>query len=164
MKILVVSDTHRETSALSWLLKKFRGRVDLLLHLGDCVSDAQEVMKDFPTVAFLGVLGNCDYRSGIGNFAYEGSFSAENKRIFYTHGHKYNVNFGLEYLASNAKMNGADIVFYGHTHVSHAELLGNVLVINPGSLTNPRDGSKGTYAYVEIDRDNVKYKISEVEI
>ena len=36
-------------------------------------------------------------------------------------------------------------------------------VINPGSISLPRDGTGGTYCVMEIDGSNVKYEIKEVE-
>lgn len=162
LKILVVSDSHGNTELLHSVVSKNRS-CDLVVHLGDNTADGTEVMKDFPTVAFLTVSGNCDMFSFSGTANTEGTFTAEERRIFYTHGHKYNVNFGIDYLVAQAKMQKADIALYGHTHVNFAEEKSGVLVINPGSISLPRDSSGGTYCVMEIDGSNVKYEIKEVE-
>lgn len=163
MKILVVSDSHGNTQLLHEIVGRNR-TCDLVIHLGDNASDGNEVMRDFPTVAYLAVTGNCDMGFALNNLNSEGSFAAEGHRIFYTHGHKYNVNFGNDVLVYQAKMKNADIALYGHTHVALAEEKGGVLVINPGSISLPRDGSCGTYCIIEIKGKDVKYKICEVEV
>lgn len=163
MNILVVSDSHGDTELLHDIISQNRAWCDLVIHLGDNLLDINEVMRDFPTVAKLGVLGNCDFASMYADAKYEGAFTAEKRRIFYTHGHKYNVNFGLEYLASTAKFNKADIALYGHTHVALCEEVSGVLVVNPGSISRPRDGSSGTYAKITVNEDKVDCKIIEVK-
>ena len=162
MNILVVSDTHRKTDTLYDVVAKYRSAIDLVIHLGDCYNDLQSVMVDFPTIASLSVLGNCDYNCFDASVKYEGTFKADQRRIFYTHGHKYNVKAGLEYLVFNAKIKDADIVLYGHTHIKQAVEKNGVLVINPGSLSSPRDNSKPSYALLEICGYDVSYDILEV--
>ncbi len=161
LKILVVSDTHGNTHLLHSVVSANR-TCDLVIHLGDHYADGDEVMRDFPTIAYLCVSGNCDIGSFLNKTNTEGCFTAEKRRIFYTHGHKYNVKYGTEYLAMQAKMNKADIALFGHTHVSLVEEKSGVLVINPGSLSFPRDGSSGSYCVLEINEDKVKYEIKEV--
>ena len=163
MKILVVSDTHGNTELLHEVGAKYRTSVDLVIHLGDNLSDANHVMLDFPTIALVGVKGNCDFSYMLSDAKNEACFTVESHRIFYTHGHKYNVKFGVEYLASNAKFNNCDIALFGHTHVGMTALCNGVLVINPGSLSCPRDNTRGTYCVLEIDNNDVNYKILEVE-
>lgn len=163
MKILVVSDTHGDVELLHDIVSKHRLSVDLVIHLGDNITDGNSVMADFPEVAFLGVKGNCDYYNLFSDSKYEGTFNADGRRIFYTHGHKYNVNFGVEYLVSNVKFNGCNVALFGHTHVGFAEEINGVLVINPGSLSRPRDATNGTYCILDISENSVNYKIVEVE-
>ena len=162
MKILIVSDTHGNIELLESVIKRYRLSVDMVIHLGDHLADFNGVMQDFPTMARLGVLGNCDFAWMQTGARFEGSFSAENRRIFYTHGHKYNVKYGLEYIISNAKLNKCDIVLFGHTHVSMCEEINGVLVINPGSLAYPRDNSNGSYALLTISGSNASCEILEV--
>lgn len=162
MKILVVSDSHGNTKLLYDIVSRNR-TCDLVIHLGDNTTDGSSVMSDFPTMAFLTVLGNCDLGVSLNNINPEGTFTAEGRRIFYTHGHRYNVNFGNDVLVYQAKMKNADIALYGHTHVSLAEEKGGVLVINPGSISLPRDGTCGTYCILEINGKDVKYQICEVQ-
>ncbi|MBR2021279.1 MAG: metallophosphoesterase [Clostridia bacterium] len=162
MKILVFSDTHGAVSQMKDVIGRNRADTDLVIHLGDNYKDLQSVMLDFPTIASLGVLGNCDFSIMNQNVRYEGCFTAEKRRIFYTHGHKFNVKAGLDYIVSNAILNNADIVLYGHTHIAMFKEYRGVAVINPGSLSCPRDESSGTYAVLEIANDKLKCSIMEI--
>lgn len=159
-KILVVSDSHGNTELLKRIVTE-NSSCELVIHLGDNAADANEVMRDFQTKANLSVLGNCDMGYFLDKVNYDGTFSVEERRIFYTHGHKYNAS--VDMMVAQAKMKNADIVLYGHTHVSFAEEIRGVLVINPGSISLPRDGTNGTYCVIEIDGKKVKHEIKEVE-
>lgn len=163
MKILVFSDTHGDISVMREIIQKNQHDTDLVIHLGDHLKDLQCVMLDFPNIANLGVLGNCDFASVYQNAGYEGCFNAEKIRIFYTHGHKFDVKFGHDYIISRARFNKADIVLYGHTHIAFFDEKNGVTVINPGSLSCPRDNSNGTYAVLKINRDKLKCEIVEIE-
>ncbi len=61
-----------------------------------------------------------------------------------------------------------ELLVLGHTHVQGAETADNTLVVNPGSVGQPRDGEPGA-AYAIVDTDDytadlrrVDYEISEV--
>ena len=61
--------------------------------------------------------------------------------ILIVHGHMQNVGFtrsGLFYLAEQYN---CVAVCYGHTHMPAVEVANGITVLNPGSLTYPRDGS-----------------------
>ena len=74
--------------------------------------------------------------------------------VFLTHGHRYQVNFGIQTLKEAALLRGADIAMYGHTHVPIINQGRDVTILNPGSLTLPRqDGFARTYILMEIDRE-----------
>jgi len=45
------------------------------------------------------------------------------------------------------------VLAMGHTHVQGAELVGETLVVNPGSVGQPRDGEPGA-AYAIVDTDD----------
>jgi putative phosphoesterase len=51
----------------------------------------------------------------------------------------------------------ADVICVGHTHIPYVLEVGNKLVINPGSIGQPRDGDpRGAYAVVENRRVEIK--------
>jgi putative phosphoesterase len=57
----------------------------------------------------------------------------------------------------------ADVVCVGHTHHSYALQVGNVLVVNPGSVGQPRDGDPRA-AYAVIEGQNVEFKRVEYPV
>jgi predicted phosphodiesterase len=51
----------------------------------------------------------------------------------------------------------ADVVCAGHTHFPYVLQVGDKLVLNPGSLGQPRDGDpRGSYALIEDNRVELK--------
>ena len=47
---------------------------------------------------------------------------------------------------------GADIVMYGHTHRPVIDISKNIIAINPGSLSYPRqENRKPSYMIMELD-------------
>ncbi len=57
----------------------------------------------------------------------------------------------------------ADVVLVGHTHVQFNLKVGNTVVINPGSVGNPRDGDPRA-AYALIDGNKVELKRVEYPV
>lgn len=48
---------------------------------------------------------------------------------------------------------GVDIVLYGHTHRPVIDIDDDIIAVNPGSLSYPRqEGRQPSYAIMEIDR------------
>lgn len=150
MKILVVSDSHGTERNIDKMLKK-EGMPDMLLHLGDVCGgeDYIEAVCDCPVVM---VAGNNDYYNG--NLLQETVVSAEGKRIFMTHGHYYGLYGGYDSLVSRAKAESAEIVMFGHTHRPVLLSLQGVVVLNPGSITYPRQqGRRCSYGVMEVSRE-----------
>ena len=52
--------------------------------------------------------------------------------------------------AEAAKAAGADIAVYGHTHVAD-EVPGDVYVLNPGSVSRPRDEARPSFMIVDLE-------------
>ena len=78
--------------------------------------------------------------------------------MFITHGHSYYVSMGTKELKKEARRRGVDIVMYGHTHVPHLEVDGNLTVLNPGSLSYPRQADRRAgYMIMEIDHNGKAY-------
>ncbi|MFB6200509.1 MAG: metallophosphoesterase [Halorhabdus sp.] len=61
-----------------------------------------------------------------------------------------------------------DVLVLGHTHVQHAERYGDGIIVNPGSVGQPRDGDPGAaYAVVDldaltVDQHRVEYDVGDV--
>ena len=85
----------------------------------------------------------------------------EGVRIFYTHGHNYNVKYGTQRLSETAKANCYDIVLYGHTHIAKILYEDGIYIVNPGSCSSPRAG-KASYAVIDITKQGLMPIIIEV--
>jgi len=76
------------------------------------------------------------------------------RKVFMFHGSPEDVNEYVyeEYLdKSILERQNADMVILGHTHVPFAARIGSGVVINPGSVGQPRDGDpRASYAVIEL--------------
>ncbi len=148
-KILVISDTHGRTKNLDKILPLVQP-VDYLFHLGDVGNDADyiEVVSECPCCF---VAGNNDFYSRLPG---ERVVKIEHTKFFLTHGHNYYVNAWKEPLAKAAREREATVAIFGHTHVPFQEEIGGVLVLNPGSLSLPRQADHyPTYMLLYVSED-----------
>ena len=151
MKILIVSDTHRKDDNLKRVLDQHMP-LDMLIHLGDA-EGSEYLIENW-------VNESCDLKMVLGNNDF---FSALEREIeveigphkaLLTHGHYYNVSLGVENLRQEALERGCDIAMYGHTHRPYLEEGTDVTILNPGSLSYPRqEGRKPSYMILEMDDD-----------
>lgn len=130
MRILVISDSHGKSAAVGKVLLK-ETQAEIVLHLGDGAFDLLDYNDDFPEKMFLAVKGNCDHGFDL-PLSELRSFGET--RIFLTHGHMYDVKFGLEKLINTALYNEADVVLFGHTHQAVVDYFEGLHIMNPGSL------------------------------
>lgn len=148
MKVLVVSDNHRDETSLEDLISIYEEEVDIWLHCGDSeFGENHPVWEKFKTVR-----GNMDWENNLPAVRVE---ELENTRFVILHGHKHRVKRTLDLMGEVAHDNKASIVFYGHTHVAKVEKQEEVYFINPGSITQPRGGCHvGSYAiYEEVNNE-----------
>ena len=154
MKILVIGDTHGKLNKVRDILPKLKD-IDLIAHTGDYYSDALELSEEtgIPAVA---VKGNCDGSNGDRDFEI---IETEYGRLLLTHGHAENVKFHLNNLMYKAIENNCKAALFGHTHKALTNEVGGIRLVNPGSLTLPRDGSDGSYAIVRTSEDSLEASI-----
>lgn len=152
MRILITSDTHGYYSDVSsYVIEK--NDIDLILHAGDNTSDAKAIAYE-TDVECICVKGNNDY------FDYSSEdyelVDIEDQRILLTHGHKENVYRTYNKLLEKAKECKATIVVFGHTHTYYNKYHGDILLLNPGSPSLPRDGKPGFLIMDIDDKINIK--------
>ena len=149
MRILVLSDSHGCVDPMEQCVERVQPQV--ILHLGDCVRDAQRLEELYPDIPLLGVPGNCDYG---GLDQPERLTELGGVRILMMHGHTRHVKSGPMAAIYAARECGADILLFGHTH--RRELVRGVgtaaTVFNPGSL---RDG--GSYGVITIENGKCSF-------
>lgn len=154
MKILIVSDTHRRDGNLQAVIEK-TAPFDILIHLGDAEGSEGRIetwcheQNEFCQVHI--VLGNNDFFSQLDR---EKEISIGTYRAFLTHGHLYSVSVGPERLLDEARDRKVQIAMFGHTHRPYLDSRGGVTLLNPGSLSFPRqEGRKPSYMIMELDKD-----------
>lgn len=154
MRILVISDTHGRIYNAVKVCETLQD-MDLIVHLGDKISDA-EIISDSVGKPIIAVNGNCDF-----------GFSVDNEKIINTpkgdvllvHGHQYAVKHNTNRLVQIAKEKGCIAAFYGHTHVSEYSCIDGIHILNPGSISLPKEGDACSYAVVHITEKNFEVNI-----
>lgn len=161
MRVLIISDTHRDIRYALEAIKK-AGKIDLCLHAGDVEGDADILMSVLNCPLYM-VSGNNDY---FRMFPEELEFNIGKYKVFMTHGHRYLVTLGGERFYEEAVSRGVDIAIYGHTHKPIIWKTDEVTILCPGSISYPRQNKrKHTFIIMEIDENGeAHYSIDDVEL
>ena len=91
---------------------------------GNCEAEVDQMVLEFPVMADYCIL------------------SIDGLTFYATHGHVYNENNLPPFCPG-------DILIHGHTHVLKAEQRENYILLNPGSVSIPKEGNPPTYAVLE---------------
>ncbi|PHV70360.1 hypothetical protein CS063_10795 [Sporanaerobium hydrogeniformans] len=155
-KVLVISDTHRNIAHVVDIINKIQPHgLKAIIHCGDNREDAQKLQSLYPELAVYGVCGNCD------SMAYGEEVSKvitlENVNFFVTHGHRHSIKWGdYEELVSDTLAHEAQVALCGHSHSAYLNKIQGILVMNPGSISMPRDYPYPSYGIIEIGKGQVK--------
>ncbi len=141
IRLLILSDTHGSTGALSRALDA-QPHVEYILHLGDGAADMEDFLPTLTRSHVYTVAGNCDFFCNAPD-AYE--LRVGGVPLFMTHGHAFGVKHGLGALEAEARRRGMAAALFGHTHQPLCEYRDGIYLINPGSLRHT-----GTYAVMDI--------------
>ena len=161
-KILVVSDSHGSDTGIRQAIKQEGEDIDVLVHCGDMGHDIKASLGLDYRFDIYSVTGNCDY---LLPQIPEVSFKLGYFNFLVIHGHLLDVKYSNDRIIAYAKENYADIVLFGHSHIPEIEERFGVLLVNPGSISLPRQFSRNkTYAVVTITDDSLpKAVIREIE-
>ncbi len=129
MKILILSDTHGELSTAAEVIRS--ENPDHVIHLGDCIRDAEELSHLFPILPICKVPGNNDWFT---DEAKEKVITLAGARIFLCHGHTTGVRGGVSGQLAKALRQNCAVSLFGHTHSPYLEERDGVLLLNPGSV------------------------------
>ena len=161
MKLMIASDIHGSAMWCDKLISSYRDeKADRLLLLGDLlyhgprnnlpdnyscksVIEMLNSLKD----EILCVKGNCDSEVDqmalafpiMAEYAY---ISVDGVNIFATHGHRFNPS-------KLPPLKKGDILLNGHTHIPALEKTGDIVYINPGSVSLPKENSHHGYILYE---------------
>ena len=159
MLILIVSDTHRHEENLEIVLQREKN-LDMLIHLGDS-EGSEDYIRTIAECPCYIVKGNNDYFSDLNR---DIKMTIGKYRVLLTHGHHYYVSLGTETIISEGRAQDMDIVMFGHTHRPLVDIREDITVLNPGSLSYPRqEGRIPTYIMMTIDdKEEAHYEIRYV--
>lgn len=158
MLIGIISDTHipdRASKIPDKVFEVFKD-VDLILHAGDIVdlSVIEQLEEIAPVYA---VKGNMDFDSDLNESEI---IEVEDVKIGLNHGYIY-PRGDTQQLSYIAQELGVKILVSGHTHQANIQQIGDLLLLNPGSPTNPRL-SNPTVMLLEISGSNVEADIIKI--
>lgn len=154
MRLLIVSDTHRDYNALDKAILE-QPRAEVVIHLGDGADDVDMIKPKYPNKTFIQVKGNCDFNSELPIYR---DFTLENTKFFITHGHMYNAKLDINRMCMAAREKGANILLFGHTHIPFETYEEKLHIMNPGSLA----GIHGTYGIIDIEKNGIVKNIISI--
>lgn len=168
MRLLFVSDIHGSITWLNRVLEKFNEeKADYIVLLGDllyhgprnpipegydpkAVSETLNSYKD----KIIAVRGNCD--SEVDQMVVQFPIMSDynvlflgGRRIFATHGHKFNET-------AMPGLSKGDALIHGHTHVPVAKKFQDQYILNPGSITLPKENNPNSYGVMTEEGFEVK--------
>ena len=103
------------------------------------------------------VAGNNDFFSDLPR---EEEFQIGKYKVLLVHGNTYGVSMGNQELKQEARDRGVDIVMYGHTHKPVVDQDRDIIAVNPGSLTYPRQEGRSPSYIVMTITDGIKQDVS----
>lgn len=133
-KVLIVSDSHRNNRNLFKVIERLNGYMDLMVHLGDMECDPRIISEQAQCPVCM-VRGNCDFTSELPESMI---IHMKDHSIFATHGTRFSGYGDDELKEKTAEQNGCDIFMSGHTHRPFISDKKKIKVINPGSISRPR--------------------------
>ncbi len=161
MKLFFISDIHGSLHYLKKALEGFhREGADYIIILGDELYhgarnplpeeyNPKEVALLLNSYAdkIIAIRGNCDSEVDqmVLEFPVMSDYSTilyDGRRIFLSHGHIYGPD-------NLPKLSAGDLFVYGHTHIPVAEKSEKLYVINPGSISMPKENNPNTYGVLE---------------
>ena len=161
MKYMFASDIHGSAYYCKKMLEAYdKEKADRLVLLGDILyhGPRNDLPKDYAPKEVIALLnerkddlyvvrGNCD--AEVDQMVLEFPIMADyamitegDLNIFVTHGHHFNEN-------NLPPLKNGDIFIHGHTHVLRAEKRETYTILNPGSVSIPKEGNIPTYAVLE---------------
>ncbi len=166
MKVLVISDIHGS----SYYARKIEEIVEKenpekIVLLGDLYyhGPRNELSQEYAPMEVAKILnslkdklmvgkGNCDAEVDemISEFKFEDHIltNINGKNIYFTHGHKYNIE--------NIPYEDFDILIYGHIHQGFIQEKEGYLFANPGSISLPKGGTEHSYLILEENQITLK--------
>lgn len=160
MKILIISDSHGRNNIMDKVIEQ-EAPLDLIIHLGD-LEGGEDFLEAIAPCPVEMVCGNNDFFTP---YPREKIIDIGRYRALLCHGHHYCVSTGTDRLVQMARQQGCNLVMFGHTHRPVIEPDGDVTVINPGSISYPRqENHQPSYIIMHInDRGKTSFNLKYME-
>lgn len=160
MKTYICSDIHGSPLYLAKMLEKFDRDGDQLIILGDILYhgprnplpegyEPKEVIRllNERKDKIIAIRGNCDAEVDqmVLQFPITSDYNVlwlDQVRIFMSHGHIYSLD-------QMPVLNENDAFLFGHVHLPIAEKKDGIYLLNPGSITLPKQDNPQSYAILE---------------
>lgn len=156
IKLLILSDSHGSVGVMLDIVE--RERPDEIIHLGDCLRDAETLSFAHPRIPMTMVPGNCDEWFGKRD---EVTLVRKGWKILLAHGHQWRVKSGPALALKVGREAGANILLYGHTHQAACWQEQGMWIMNPGTVGS-RSGP-ATYGVITLDEEGVTCEILRTE-
>ena len=171
MKIFFIADIHGSLYYTKKALENFiKEKADYIVILGDVLyhgarnplpleynpKEVTSLLNEYAD-KIIAVRGNCDSEVDemVLDFPMMATYSTvlyNERRLFLTHGHIYSED-------NLPKLRQGDVFIYGHSHIPIAQKNGNIFIINPGSITFPKENNPNSYGVLE---ENI-FKIKDLD-
>ena len=155
MKLMFASDIHGSAYYCRKMLEAYQAEeADRLILLGDILyhGPRNDLPKEYApkeVIAMLNPMKNDICAAEVDQMVLDFPVMADYALILYgernlyaTHGHIYNEN-------NLPPLKNGDILIHGHTHVLKAEKREGYTLLNPGSVSIPKEGNPPSYAILE---------------
>lgn len=156
--ILLISDVHGDVKKMKKILNDIKHDYSVLA--GDFCCDDSIINKNIT----FAVRGNNDFYSTYNDFL---DFEIEGIKFHLEHGHLTGNYFQLDnydYMHKKLIKSNVDVFIHGHTHIPKIFEYNEGIIINPGSISQPRGGSSPSCAIIKINEDkNVQCEIINLE-
>ena len=168
MKVMFVSDIHGSEFYLDQVLEKMeQEQPDQLVLLGDLLyhGPRNPLPKQYQPAnvatklnklknKIIAVQGNCDSTVDqmVLDFPITGPFAwifTGKQRIFATHGHEFNEK-------NMPPLSSGDVLIHGHTHIPVTKKVNDIYLLNPGSISLPKEETPHSYGILENNKFIVK--------
>lgn len=137
------NDLPREYAPKEVIAMLNERRAEIYAVRGNCEAEVDQMVLNFPVLADYCVL------------------ELEGRTFYGTHGHVYNEE-------NLPPIKEGDILIHGHTHVLRADKKAGYTILNPGSVSIPKEGNPPTYAIYEdgqfIIKDFEEHVIKEIAL
>ena len=156
MIVFFLCDTHGRHAGIEEAIQR-EFPFQRLIHLGDA-EGYEDYIADLAECPIDIVSGNNDFFSDLPD---EKIVFIDDFRALITHGHMYGVSMGYQRIWEEGLERGVDAVMFGHTHRPMLEEDEDLILLNPGSLSYPRQKGRQR-SYIVMEKENGKKPTFEI--